>query len=99
MVRYLEDHPADTTSGAGLQCSESKSDTIDLPDTMWVNNYFQLDLKNYFSDPRGHYIISFGYPTYKNSEGRPIYDRMYANVTNLAVGEKKVDWTKYDTLT
>lgn len=98
MVRYLENRPENTTPGSNLKCLESKTGTIDLPDTLWVNNYFQFDLKKYYPDPRGQYIISFSHPKYKNGQGQQIYDRTYVSVTNLAVGSKEINWTKYDIL-
>lgn len=98
MVRYLKNQPSETTPGSSLNCVDFKTDIIDLPDTLWVKNYFQFDLKKYYLDPRGEYIISFGHPKYLNSNKTPIYDRTYLSVTNLAVGAKEIKWTKYDAM-
>jgi len=98
MLSYLNQRPEATAPDATLKCIDTRTDTIDLPKVYWVNNYFQIDLKKYFSDPRGQYVISFSASNYKQ-EGRQalrLYDRTYVSVTNLAVGEKKTGWTKYD---
>ncbi|MDO8590944.1 MAG: alpha-2-macroglobulin family protein [bacterium] len=105
MLSYLNSRPSATASDSTLDCIDTRTGTIDLPDTYWVNNYFQVDLKNYLNDPRGHYILSFSNPRYiesYNSRGdeskRQLYDRTYVGVTSLAVGEKKTQWSKYDDL-
>jgi len=98
MIKYVQNQPDSTTAGSSLSCIASAVDTIALSKNLWVNNYFQLDLKKYFPDALGQYVISFSHPQYLNSNGTRIYERNYLSVTNLAVGEKKVNWTKYDTL-
>lgn len=98
MLRYLKNQPDSATPNFNLNCLDSRTDVIDLPDTLWVNNYFQLDLKKYYPDPRGEYVISFSHPRYLNSSHQNIYERTYLSVTNLAVGAKEIKWTKYDDL-
>jgi len=98
MVRYLKKQPSDTTPGSNLNCLDSKNDIIDLPDSLWVKNYFQLDLKKYYFDSRGEYVVSFSHPKYLNRNKEQVYDRTYISVTNLAVAAKEIKWTKYDVL-
>ncbi len=96
MVRYLSERPNNRTSGESLGCVQSKTDTIALPPKLWINNYFQIDVAKYFTDTRGQYVITFSNPRYIDSAGIQIYERTYLSVTNLALSEKKVQWTKYD---
>ena len=105
MLSYLNQRPEATALNSSLSCADVRTDTIQLPKVYWVNNYFSIDLKKYFIDPRGQYVISFSHPDYRetysskgNGAKRQIYDRTYVSVTNLAVGEKKTQWTKYDSL-
>ncbi|MEY3783705.1 MAG: hypothetical protein RLZZ230_27 [Candidatus Parcubacteria bacterium] len=75
-------------------CAQVINERIELPPRYWVNNYFQIDLHKYFPDTRGYYIVTFSNPLYvdhyRENESRPIYDRTYISVTNLAVGKKEV---------
>jgi len=75
-------------------CESVKTDKISLPKRYWVNNYFQINLAEYFPDTLGHYIVTFSNPLYREEYGdlRPLYDRTYVSVTRLAVGEKKIQW-------
>lgn len=75
-----------------VDCEEVISKRIDLPKKYWVNNYFQINLADYFTDTRGHYILTFSNPLHKDWEGDQIYDRTYISVTNLAVGKKEVKY-------
>ena len=92
----LTSQPQQTDSGDGLPCIQTKYETVAMPPKMWVNNYFQIDLKKYWDDPKGFFIISLGNPKYLNQNGAPIYERTYVNVTNLAVGEKRVETASWD---
>jgi uncharacterized protein YfaS (alpha-2-macroglobulin family) len=84
---------------AVVNCKERIKDTIELPSKYWVKNFFNLDIKDYFPNPIGNYIITFYHPDYKtkrwyystNQERiSPVYERTYLNVTNLAVAEKRI---------
>ena len=102
-LKELEDRPSETTKVNNKDCLEVVTDTIDLPDTFWVNHYFQFSLEDYFDDTRGHYVITLTNPnfintSYYNNSGSQKYHRTYASVTNLAVVEKRVDFSKYDLL-
>ena len=102
-LKELEDHPSETTRLNTKECLDVVTDTVDLPDTFWVNHYFQLNLEDYFDDTRGHYIITLTNPNFMNSSyygnsSSQKYHRTYASVTNLAVVEKRVDFSKYDVL-
>jgi len=78
-------------------CQERIEDGIELPKKYWLKNYFKFDIKDYFENPIGNYIITFYHPNYKSAfwEGgreisRPAYERTYLTVTNLAVTEKRI---------
>jgi len=84
---------------AVVNCKERIKDTIELPRRYWVKKYFHLDIKDYFPNPIGNYIITFYHPDYKtkrwdystNQERiSQVYERTYLNVTNLAVAEKRI---------
>lgn len=75
-------------------CTEVISKKIPLPIRYWVNNYFQVNLADYFVDTRGQYILTFSNPLYKDSyENKQLYDRTYVSVTNLAVGKKEIEYS------
>lgn len=84
-------------------CTQVISESLMLTDKYWRQNNFQIDLKNYFADVRGHYIITFSAPNmvtedyqYDSESGqsviikKPRYDRTYVSVTNLSVVKKEV---------
>lgn len=100
MVRYLAARPSEvtTTPDSSLSCLSSVSKKIPLKTDQWIKQYFQVDLKDYFNDPRGQYVLSFSHPQYKNDTGEPLYGRTYLSVTNLAVVEKRVKWSSYNYL-
>jgi uncharacterized protein YfaS (alpha-2-macroglobulin family) len=101
MVNYLDRRVNNLYPDSSLECTSRVTKRIELPKVYWVNNYFQIDLKDYVSNPLGQYIISFSNPNYVSGrkgvgDTAPLYDRTYVSVTNLAVSEKKTQWTKYD---
>lgn len=98
MLQYLANRPSQYASGEGFPCIESKSNVLNFSPNLWVNNYFQIDIKEYFSDSRGNYILSFSNPNYRDYDRRQIFERSFISVTNLSVVQKKVEWTKYDQL-
>ena len=74
-------------------CLQVVNKVITLPKRYWVNNYFQVNLAEYFSDTRGQYIITFSNPSYKEAySNNQLYDRTYVSVTNLAVGRKAIEY-------
>lgn len=73
-------------------CETMKEVTVDLPDTYWVNNYFHFDVADHLTDSRGHYILAFTHPNYRNGEGNQLYDQTLLSISNLTVGEKRLDW-------
>ncbi len=95
LLRILEKGSLDNGLPPASLCKEVRTTTIDLPDTFWVNNYFYFDMKDHFTDTRGHYLITFTHPTYRNEKGVQQYEHTLMSVTNLAVGEKRIDWYRY----
>jgi len=71
-------------------CSDYKTKTITLPQKYWINNYFDINLTDYFSDPIGNYIIALSNPLFKNYDGEQRMLTGYITVTNLAVAEKAI---------
>ncbi|MFA6252346.1 MAG: MG2 domain-containing protein [Candidatus Paceibacterota bacterium] len=70
-----------------LDCSTVKTDTIKLPERYWIKNYFDIDIKKYFDNPIGNYVIKLSNKNF--NDGKGVFS--YMTVTNLAVAEKKVD--------
>jgi hypothetical protein len=66
-------------------CQEKEIQKISLKDSYWANNYFQLNIADYFEDPIGNYIVKLDNP---NLDG---IVTLYISVTNLAVARKKID--------
>ena len=91
MLRFLQEPPQWNQSG-GFECRETIKDRIELPRRFWVKNYFEVDIKDYFQDLLGHYVITFSHPDYRNYNGVQRYEHTRLSVTRLAVQEKKVDW-------
>ncbi|OHB20713.1 MAG: hypothetical protein A2666_01630, partial [Parcubacteria group bacterium RIFCSPHIGHO2_01_FULL_47_10b] len=99
MLRYLDSSPAHYDPVTATRpCIEQVSDQIQLPNKFWVNNQFSVDLKKYFANPLGHYVLTFSNPDYDTetwidgrTQRRDVYERTYISVTNLGVAEKKID--------
>jgi len=94
---YLERKPKYYDPPSSISCQKRVIDRIELPKRYWIKNYFKVDLKDYFEDPIGHYILTFSHPNYKSYywEGaqkiyRLAYERTYLTITNLAVTEKRI---------
>lgn len=80
-------------------CEQYIEDAIELSKRYWLKNYFNINIKDYFENPLGHYVLTFSHPNYKSSywdwqTGRQYYDkiyqRTYVTVTNLAAAEKRI---------
>ncbi len=98
LLDYVEDPLSSFDSPHVVSCRQVVRDTIDLPNRYWIKNYFKVNVADYFSNPIGHYIITFYNPNYKRKDWRyysgnqrPVYERSYLTVTNLAVAEKKIE--------
>lgn len=75
-------------------CTQVVNKKIELPPKYWVNNYFQINLADYFVDTRGHYLITLTNPLYRSSyDNKQLYDRTFVSVTNLAVGRKQIEYS------
>jgi len=97
-LKYLEDRPDWDETLNTLNCQKIIRDKIELPKKYWIINYFRVDLKDYFEDPVGHYILTFSHPNYTTYDWekgtkfyKPVYERSYLTVTNLAVAEKRIE--------
>gem|GEM_PF-3958478 len=90
-LKILEENSLSEKLPPSSLCTSIRTAVIDLPDTNWVNNYFYFDIADYFEDPRGHYIISFTNSNYRNSKGVQRYDHTLLTVSNLTVGEKRLN--------
>ncbi len=79
--------------GSVTGCLETAAKRLELPDRYWVKNYFTLDVKDYFIEPIGQYIITFAHPDYRErgEKKRQVFERSYLTVTNLGIVEKKVE--------
>lgn len=85
---------------AVINCKERIKDTIKLPRRYWAKNFFNFDIKDYFPNSIGNYIITFYHPDYKAKQWHygthkeitsQVYERTYLNVTNLAAAEKRIN--------
>lgn len=87
-------------------CAEKLNKKITLPKKYWINNYFKVDIKDYFPSKLGHYILTFTHPDYKITRGRwdnvlkkyityKVFERSYVTVTNLAVAAKEISPIDY----
>lgn len=96
-LRLLEGQVREYTGGAGVDapCIESATQVVDLPDTYFVNNYFQINLADFVSEPRGQYVVTLYHPTLSEQKDGPRYLHTYVSVTTLAVGQKSIGWYDY----
>lgn len=72
-------------------CNETRSKVVSLPERYWVNNYFDIDVGDSFSDPLGSYAIILTHPLFVHSDGTPVKEIGFLNVTNLAVAQKLIN--------
>ena len=87
--------PSQSVPANTFACSEKISKRIPLPEKYWVNNFFQVDLKNYFPETKGYYLVTLSHPRLVWNAGqgpKPIYEHLLVQVTDIAVGEKRVGW-------
>ena len=94
---FLENRPRYYQPLGTGNCRKLTRDIISLPKRFWIKNYFKIDIKDYFEDPVGNYVLSFSHPDYTSSyweKGKEIktqvFERTFITVTNLAVAEKKI---------
>ncbi|HOC53516.1 MAG TPA: alpha-2-macroglobulin family protein [Candidatus Pacearchaeota archaeon] len=88
-VSPLNFYTAYSSDQLTYDCQERKNEKIGLKESYWANNYFQLNIADYFEDPIGNYVIKLDNPDLdKYTRDREI---LYVSVTNLAVARKKID--------
>lgn len=96
-LRRTLDQAGGGTAPRSDGCQEVKTARIELPPRYWVNNYFQVNLADYFTDTKGHYILTFSSELltmdWHQGSGGPRYERTYISVSNLAVGKKEVEYS------
>ncbi len=98
LLSVLSNQPSRTQAEEGVVCQSIRTDTITLPKRYWVNNYFQVNLADYFPAVTGHYIVTLTHPLYREEYAGPdglknqLYERTYVSVTTLGVAEKRVKW-------
>ncbi len=101
MLGYLRRSIAPTTAGQELTCAGGWTKRVDLPKRYWSDSYLQVDLKELVGENAfGYYVVSVSHPelreqvynqkTGTTEPGRPVYDRAFVNVTNLAAQSKQV---------
>ena len=65
--------------------SELQSKRIELPSKYWINNYFNIDIKEFYENPIG--ICYFNVSSFTRYT--------FLTVTNMAVGEKRITPASY----
>ncbi|MBP9695522.1 MAG: Ig-like domain-containing protein, partial [Candidatus Magasanikbacteria bacterium] len=76
-------------------CLSSVTRKIQLPKRYWIKNFFTVNLKDFFPNTIGHYIVTLSHPNYLESSSEQVYERSYVTVTNLSLVEKKVQIQEY----
>ena len=96
-LSYLNDKPNWYESPTSIVCQQVAKDKVELPPKYWITNRFNVDIKDYFNDPLGNYILTFTNPNYfqnyydwstNKQSYRQVYTRSYLTITNLAVAQK-----------
>ncbi len=74
-------------------CISTVTKRIPIDRHFWVNNYVQVDLKEFSSDILGSYVVTLSHPDYREpyAQQRPVFERTFVSVTNLSVVEKKIE--------
>ncbi|MFC1615053.1 alpha-2-macroglobulin [Patescibacteria group bacterium] len=79
-------------------CLEKKTDKILVATEKNKRYYFSVDLKDYFTDTRGHYAISFSHPDYEYKKyinrkevKAKRHQHIFTSVTNISLVEKKTN--------
>ncbi|MFA5080554.1 MAG: MG2 domain-containing protein [Candidatus Paceibacterota bacterium] len=70
-----------------INCKEIKSKKISLSERYWINNYFTVNIGEYFNQPIGNYVIKISNSKY--NQGKAIFS--FLTITNLAIAEKRMD--------
>ncbi len=103
MLRYRTFTPGIVRGPAVLDCIEQMSKRIVLPESYATRKYLQVDLRDYYVNPIGNYVLVFSHPdyrrvaneyvggSYKQVLGEQLFEKTYITVTNLAVGSKQVE--------
>ncbi|MDD4409590.1 MAG: alpha-2-macroglobulin family protein [Candidatus Pacebacteria bacterium] len=91
--QYQAYYSWDSNSLNFSNCAKLEQYEIQLTKKYWKVNYFDVDIKQYFDDPIGNYMIRISHPDYTG------YSRhggliSFLSVTNLAVGEKRVELSR-----
>lgn len=106
MLTFVHDFPSQATAPAGLPCITTTDRRVELPKRFWTRNYFQINLKDYLSNPLGHYVVSFSHPEYRRLDWQwneaqkrsipvakeRIYEHTLLTVTRIAVAQKELQW-------
>lgn len=80
-------------------CENTANDKIALPKKYWINNYFNIDIKKYFPEGIGNYIVTVSHPKFTTSQWSSkikgytystAYPKTYLSVTNLSIAEKRI---------
>lgn len=93
LLRHLQRKPNFTEGPEAISdCAEQQIHRLDLPKRFWIKNFFTVNIADYFSDPLGHYVLTFSHPDYVTGQAKsqPIFERTYLSVSNLSVVEKKI---------
>jgi len=105
MLSYRAFPPSIKDSSASLNCLERKTKHLKLPESYATRKYLRIDVKDYFPDTIGNYVLVFSNPGYRrvsrvwdnvtNKEnlvlGEQLFEKTYVTVTALAVGSKQVE--------
>ena len=71
-------------------CSEIQTKRIALPEKYWINNYFNIDIKDFYENTLGNFAVLLSHP--QLSTYTPV---TFVTVTNMAVGEKRISPYSY----
>ena len=71
-------------------CSEVKKKRIEFPERYWLDNYFTIDIGDFYEEKIGNYAIRMDHPLLR--EYTPI---TFLTVTNLSASEKRITPNAY----
>ncbi|OGZ05611.1 MAG: hypothetical protein A2845_04590 [Candidatus Lloydbacteria bacterium RIFCSPHIGHO2_01_FULL_49_22] len=93
--KEIEDGPS------AFHCIDKKTKHLVLPESYATRKYLRVDLRDFYPDAIGNYVVIFSNPGYRKVSrdwktdklilGGQLFEKTYVTVTRLAVGSKQVE--------
>ena len=109
MLSYRTFTPKTNDDPSTLSCVERKTAHLTLPKSYATRKYLEVNLKTYYPEAKGHYVVVLSNPDYRRVSRywdsttqkqklaleEQLFEKTYITVTSLAVGAKQVERGDY----